>query len=751
MGNIVMPKQSADKAEMEAVLSVYVKHNNWLENSTLIAELKDIIGHSLENQAYTKKVQIPAYFGFIEWENPTKKTSKKRITERGKRFYDALISNKQSDINEEIIKAFEELNFGRDVHGCSSDSEIEPPKVFIKASLFLDYLTRKEYGYILWKMDEYEMNLLDLMSEVKTKRSKNNNNYNGIPPKFNDAKPITALYNWGFLESNGKINGQERIKINQHSISTNLERLLNLKVKNNSNNKKISEIDKKEQFKNWLDLIDKYEKSNKSKSYIRAIDILETEFNINIYKEANTNILTELYQDLILNQKDSNGKYSYEKAKSYGGKGFYSAAIKAYLLFLDQDVVTKPEIDQEEFDSKSFQQTCNLSGLTYKPELIARYIASLTTKPFVLLSGLSGSGKTKLAEAYAKWICESEAQYALIPVGADWTNREPLLGYVNALDNDEYILPENGALKLLIEANKEENQNKPYFLILDEMNLSHVERYFADFLSVMESKNEFKLHSSEENLNKKDKFKNSPEVPNALTWPKNLYVIGTVNIDETTYMFSPKVLDRANVIEFRVSDTDLNDYFESEIPLNMEMLLDEETKIGLGAQFGKGFVLKSNEEIDKAAKKARNKNLEKLNKELKAFFIALQAVGAEFGYRTASEIQTLFGQIESINPNLKDIDLFSDVYPITDNFKIDVAIMQKLLPKLHGSRNKLVDVLKVLANLCLEEKIEDDKKEKIFDIIKKEKRKIIYPISLNKITRMYNNVIANGFTSYAEA
>ena len=70
-----------------------------------------------------------------------------------------------------------------------------------------------------------------------------------------------------------------------------------------------------------------------------------------------------------------------------------------------------------------------------------RFISSLTTKPFVILSGLSGSGKTKLAQSFAQWLCEDETQYALVPVGADWTNREPLLGYVNALNNSEYILP----------------------------------------------------------------------------------------------------------------------------------------------------------------------------------------------------------------------------------------------------------------------------------------------------------------------
>src|SRR5439155_177966 len=83
----------------------------------------------------------------------------------------------------------------------------------------------------------------------------------------------------------------------------------------------------------------------------------------------------------------------------------------------------------------------------------------------------------------------------------------------------------------------------PHILVLDEMNLSHVERYFADILSAMESGEEITLHS--------DGQARSP-VPERVRWPKNVYVVGTVNVDETTYMFSPKVLDRANVVEFRV-------------------------------------------------------------------------------------------------------------------------------------------------------------------------------------------------------
>ena len=133
--------------------------------------------------------------------------------------------------------------------------------------------------------------------------------------------------------------------------------------------------------------------------------------------------------------------------------------------------------------------------------------------------------------------------------GADWTNREPLLGYPNALEANKYVTPENGVLDLINRARIDET--KPYFLILDEMNLSHVERYFADFLSTMESGDAIPLHTidSEE--------ARAGGIPKQIKLPNNLFIIGTVNIDETTYMFSPKVLDRANTIEFRLTETDL--------------------------------------------------------------------------------------------------------------------------------------------------------------------------------------------------
>lgn len=487
------------------------------------------------------------------------------------------------------------------------------------------------------------------------------------------------------------------------------------------NNKPLISI--KDKFIDWINKEDNYKKSYDGLVTKVVLDFWNKAYFNNLLFLINTeNIDKSISQieNLILNSVNQEW-INYSQATS---KGAPMAVLgkNNYLKFLNEisneiksnNSSLSKLLTPQFFKAENFQKSCKNSGLIYKQELITRYIASLATKPFVLLSGLSGSGKTKLAQAFAQWIAENKTQYCIVPVGADWTNREPLLGYVNALSPAEYILPENGALKLILNANR--NSEKPYFLILDEMNLSHVERYFADFLSVMESKEAFKLHDDLEN--------EKSGIPNSLSWPQNLFVVGTVNIDETTYMFSPKVLDRANVIEFRVQENEIAQFLEE---------AEDITSIeGLGAGMGVSFV-------DLAKEKANRTNLKNLNSELVNFFRELQPLGAEFGYRTAFEIQTLFSKIDSVNPD----------YINLENDKIDIAIMQKLLPKLHGSRRKLIETLELLAQKCLKEEKDRIFNEKGESLILPETVK--YKLSFEKISRMYKNVIDNGFTSYAEA
>lgn len=360
------------------------------------------------------------------------------------------------------------------------------------------------------------------------------------------------------------------------------------------------------------------------------------------------------------------------------------------------------------FNIESIVEKAQSTGLIYSEILIKRLAYSLMAKPFVILSGLAGSGKTQLALAFAKCLSENiEEQVCTVSIGADWTNREPLLGYPNALKNEEYVKPESGVLQLLMRAN--EDPSKPYFLILDEMNLSVVERYFADFLSAMESGEPIKLWDNEKG-----------NVPKEIALPMNVFIIGTINVDETTYMFSPKVLDRANVIEFKIAPEEMEQYLNEKKDIHLE------AAFSACADMAMDFVNKANSQIQ-----IENGDEKPI---LLSFFQELKKVNAEFGYRTVNEIGRYL--------HFADGNMDATA-------AIDTAILQKLLPKLHGSRKKLVPTLTALWDICLNDgnttKIDTETEKLNFQDGFK------YPESAEKIKRMYDAVIDNGFTSFAEA
>src|SRR5690606_27295765 len=166
-------------------------------------------------------------------------------------------------------------------------------------------------------------------------------------------------------------------------------------------------------------------------------------------------------------------------------------------------------------------------------------------------------------------------------------------------------------------------------------------------------------------------------VPSKLKVPSNLFIIGTVNIDETTNMFSPKVLDRANTIEFRVTQEEMKNFLGNIKEINMEALT------GKGGGMAKNFLELS------ANKSFATADIENIDAALVQFFGELKKTGAEFGYRSATEILRLINQLTVLDDKL------------TTNQKIDIAIMQKLLPKLHGSRRKLCPVLETLGSFCI--------------------------------------------------
>jgi 5-methylcytosine-specific restriction protein B len=208
-------------------------------------------------------------------------------------------------------------------------------------------------------------------------------------------------------------------------------------------------------------------------------------------------------------------------------------------------------------------------------------------------------------------------------------------------------------------------------------------------------------------------------VPPTISLPKNLFIIGTINVDETTYMFSPKVLDRANVIEFKISSDEMENF------LNEMKNVDRCSINGKAADMGANFVNLANvKELDKDDEAVNT---------LQNFFKELKKVNAEFGYRTATEIFRYIAQAKK-NDDTEE--------KLTNHDILDAAIIQKLLPKLHGSRKKLEPVLTQLWKLCFTEEVH---------IARENVDKAIYKESADKILRMYEAANANGFTSFAEA
>ncbi|MDO8319089.1 MAG: PhoH family protein [Rhodoferax sp.] len=353
------------------------------------------------------------------------------------------------------------------------------------------------------------------------------------------------------------------------------------------------------------------------------------------------------------------------------------------------------------------------AGLTFSDQIISRFVSSLLTKRFCILTGLAGSGKTKLAEAFAMWLCESDQQYRIVAVGADWTSNENLLGYADALQAGQYRAPVNGTLELLLRA-AADTDKKPYFLILDEMNLSHVERYFADFLSAMESDNApLSLHGVAAGLALDGT--GAEKVPTRLALPSNLFIIGTVNVDETTYMFSPKVLDRANVIEFRATADQMDAFLASPTGVDLEALKAQ------GVPFATAFVQRALADADMAAltDDAGNALGPQFKSDLIAVFAALASVGAEFGFRTAKEIARFMVIHKELSGPAWD---YKDA--------LDAQVLQKLMPKLHGSARKLSGVLKALEEFASARSLK---------------------LTLEKVKRMQQRLERDGFTSFAEA
>ncbi|KHL91641.1 ATPase [Paenibacillus sp. IHB B 3415] len=189
-------------------------------------------------------------------------------------------------------------------------------------------------------------------------------------------------------------------------------------------------------------------------------------------------------------------------------------------------------------------------GFFFPEHLIENFYLSLKAKPFVILAGISGTGKTRLVKLFAEALgaTRDNGQYTLIPVRPDWSDPADLLGYK---DLSGRFQP-GPITQVFVEARQPENRHKPYFICLDEMNLARVEHYFSDLLSVLETQEWRESEIQTQELISRALL-GTPEdqaTYGGLGIPENVFLIGTVNMDETTHPFSKKVLDRASTLEF---------------------------------------------------------------------------------------------------------------------------------------------------------------------------------------------------------
>jgi 5-methylcytosine-specific restriction protein B len=362
-----------------------------------------------------------------------------------------------------------------------------------------------------------------------------------------------------------------------------------------------------------------------------------------------------------------------------------------------------------------------------------------------------------------------EPACCFLSVRPDWRDSKALLGYYNPLTEGYESTP---LLEFLLQAARDYEQNgsnaQPYFVILDEMNLAHVEYYFADFLSVLESgrddngwtKEALRLHSFSQPLHDQD----GNEIPSALRLPPNLYIIGTVNIDETTYMFSPKVLDRAFTLEFR--EVNFGNYppkgtDKSWTPEQTEKLRQNILEnLRNGGKFC--AVVADKDEVKEALQNLGDKKtkLEKLN-------CTLQPYDLHFGYRVMDEI-ALFVQNATQAPD--DV-----VGKLREDKALDYAVLMKVLPKFHGPRQKLEKALWEVLNWCLspldnkEQDKRDELPQRVWECItgKKEQpsgegiadqlekwagisEKFRYANTAKKVLQMLRQLYETGFASFAQ-
>lgn len=433
-------------------------------------------------------------------------------------------------------------------------------------------------------------------------------------------------------------------------------------------------------------------------------------------------------------------------AKLVNASQSYVADLCAFLSENDDlvkilfNTISQPKNDNEKASFNLINST-EISVSEYR-----RYITAIKSKPFLLLAGISGTGKSRIVRELARacWVEGSEEykaqkpkNFEMVQVKPNWHDSSELIGYVSRVSGSPVFVA-GDFLKFVAKA--WENLDVPYFLCLDEMNLAPVEQYFAEYLSVVESRKcqedgtittDPILEKSKEDWYRvltaeltEDEDIRTRFLNDGICIPQNLIVVGTVNMDETTFSFSRKVLDRAMTIE--MNEVDLYGGLDSQY--------EKIGKLEAGNLIGTAVEGVDVYQDNKAVCDMALKYLEAVNTEL-------EGTPFKVAYRTRNEF--LLYVVNNL-PYNKD----QDGNELEQNFVIaralDEITSMKILSRIEGDETKIGKLLdKLSATIAEQLKVVSEKEYSA----KKDDGEKVYSVSLAKLEEMKKR-LEGGYTSF---
>ncbi|MDB4932554.1 MAG: hypothetical protein JWM10_5038, partial [Myxococcaceae bacterium] len=321
--------------------------------------------------------------------------------------------------------------------------------------------------------------------------------------------------------------------------------------------------------------------------------------------------------------------------------------------------------------ARRFERSLRSEGLRFELDHLRAVLVGLRTRPFAVFAGVSGTGKTRLALRLAQFVTAglpggADARVAVVSVRPDWIDSRGLLGYLNVMrEPPAYEL--TAALRLLLRA--AERPGEAHFLILDEMNLARPEHYLAELLSAMESGAPIDLHGRAEPVSASDR---SGVVPSSLRFGANVFVLGTINVDETTHPLSAKVLDRAWLWEFPPA-----------APSALIATWIDPTAAEEPASEGERLALMAADtDHDPTRAMLLAMGQDGVGATLDRLHAVMSAHGRPFGFRVVAEV-------------LRFVDRCArDGLPVPPGWALDRALLGKVLPRWSGPRRELTALLK---------------------------------------------------------